>query len=87
MVKLAALDRTDDGLLHRLGELDDLGGVVQLATVLQAARPREDRGDRVGGGGLALLVLPVVAGDRAVRCLGLHGLSVGGHQHRRHQAQ
>ena len=64
-------------VLQRVCELDHVGGVVQLAAMLQAARPREDRGDRVGGGGLALLVLPVVAGDGAVRGLGLDGLAVG----------
>ena len=47
----------------------------------QAARPREDRGDRVGRGRLALLMLAVMAGDSAVRGLGLDRLAVGAHQH------
>ena len=42
-----------------------------LATARQAARPGEDRGDRVGRGLLALLVLAVVARHRAVRGLRL----------------
>ena len=60
---------------------------VELGAVLQASRPREDGGDGVGGGGVALLVLPVVPGDGAVRSLGLDGLAVGAHQHGGHQAQ
>src|SRR5690554_7946442 len=60
---LAALDRRDDDVLERLGELDDLRGVVELAAVHEATGPREDRGDRVGGRRLALLVLAVVARD------------------------
>ena len=44
-------------------------------------------GDRVGAGRLALLVLAVVAGDGAVGGFGFHGLAVGGHQHRGHQAE
>jgi hypothetical protein len=35
----------------------------------------------------ALLVLPVVPGDGAVRSFGLDGLAVQGHQHRCHQAE
>ena len=42
-----------------------------------AAGPGEDRGDRVGRGRLALLVLAVVPGDGAVRGLGLDRLAVG----------
>ena len=64
-----------------------VGRAVELAAVGEAARPGEDRGDRVGRGLLALLVLAVVAGDRAVRGLGLDGLAVGRQQHRGHQAE
>src|SRR5690606_8763984 len=62
---VAALDGVDDDLLERLGEGDQLLVAVQLAAVLEAARPSVDRGDRVGRGGLPLLVLAVVAGDGA----------------------
>jgi hypothetical protein len=55
----------------------DLGRVVELAAILQALRPGEDRRDRVGRGRLALLVLAVVARHGAVRGLGLDGLAVG----------
>ena len=53
----------------------------------EAAGPGEDRGDRVGRGLLALLVLAVVARHRAVGGFGFHGLAVGRHQHRGHQAE
>ena len=53
------------------------GRAVELAAVRQAAGPGEDRGDRVGRGLLALLVLPVVPGHRAVRRLGLDVLPSG----------
>ena len=55
--------------------------------MLEAAGPGVDRGDRVGRGLLALLVLAEVAGDGAVRRLGLDDLAVGRHQHRGHQAE
>src|SRR5690606_40354651 len=80
-------DGLDDDVLEGLREADDLGGVVQLAAVLEAAGPGEDRRDRVGRGRLALLVLAVVPGDGAVRGLGLTGLAVRGQQHRGHQAE
>jgi hypothetical protein len=38
--------------------LDELGVVVELAAVDEAASPGEDRGDGVRGGLAALLVLP-----------------------------
>ena len=53
----------------------------------EAARPGEDRGDRVGRGLLALLVLAIVARHGAVRGFRLHGLAVRRHQHRGHQAE
>ena len=60
---------------------------VEFATVGQPARPGEDRGDRVGGGRLPLLVMAVVPGDRAVGRLGLDCLPIRCHQHARHQPQ
>ena len=61
--------------------------VVELGAVREAARPGEDRGDRVGRGLLALLVLAVVARHRAVRGFRFHRLAVRRHQHRGHQAE
>ena len=84
---LSTLDGLDAHLLERLGELRDLRRAVDLAAVGDAPGPGEDRRDRVGRRLLALLPLPVVPGDGAVRRLRLDGLAVGGHQHRRHQAQ
>src|SRR3954454_963572 len=84
---LPVLDRLDAHPLERLGELADVGSVVHAAAVGEAARPREDRGDRVRGGRLALLVLAEVARDGSVRGLGLDRLAVGGHQHARHEAE
>ncbi len=58
-----------------------------LPRIFEAAGPGEDRGDRVGRGRLALLMLAIVAGDGAVRRLGLDRLAVGRHQDRGHQAE
>ena len=71
----------------RVGEPLQLGVVVEFGAVRQAARPGEDRGDRIGRGLLALLVLAVVAGDGAMRGLRLDGVAVGRHQHGGHQAE
>ena len=76
LVILPLLDGLDADALEGLGERGDLGRAVELAAVGQAPGPGEDRGDRVGRGRLALLVLAVVARDRAVRGLGLDGLAV-----------
>ncbi len=65
----------------------DLRRLVHPAAGGEAARPGEDRGDRVGRGGFALLVLAEVAGDGAVGRLGLDGLAIGRHQDARHQAE
>src|ERR1700753_176 len=59
---LPALDGPHADVLQRAGERGDPGRAVELAAALQAPGPGEDRGDRVGRGGLALLVLAVVAG-------------------------
>jgi hypothetical protein len=82
----AGLDRLDADPLEGVGELQD-GVVVELGAVGEAARPGEDRGDRVGRGFLALLVLAVVAGHGAVRGFGFDRLAVRRHQHRGHQAE
>src|SRR6185503_7782155 len=58
---LARLDRLDAHLLERVGELHDVGRTVELTAVLEALRPREDRGDRIRRRGLALLMLAEVA--------------------------
>src|SRR5690606_15389478 len=84
---LAAFYRVDAHLFERFGKADDIGCVVETAAIDQAARPREDRCDRVGRSGLALLVLAIVAGDGSVRRLRLYGFAVRSHQHRCHQAQ
>ena len=84
---LSALDRLDADPLERLGELGDLGRLVHPTAGGERAGPGEDRGDRIGRGRLALLVLAVVAGDGAVGGLGLDGLAVGGHQDAGHQPE
>jgi hypothetical protein len=77
----------DADLFQRFGEAGHIGRVVELAAITRPLRPGEDRGDRVGRGRLALLVLAIVAGDGAVRGFGLDGLAIGRHQHRGHQAE
>lgn len=84
---LAGLDGLDADALEVERELLEGGVAVELSAVVQAARPREDRRDGVGGGLAALLVLAPVAGDRAVGGLGLDRLSVGRDQHGGHQAE
>ena len=84
---VAGLDGVDAHLLQRGRELGERGVVVELGAMGEPARPGEDRGDRVGRGLLALLVLAVVARDRAVRGLRLDRLAVGRHQHAGHQAE
>src|SRR5579859_5681076 len=43
----AGFDRLDAHLFQRLGEMRDVGGVVELGAIDQAAGPGEDRRDRV----------------------------------------
>ena len=63
------LDGVDDGLLHVFAERAQLLVVVQLGAVREAAGPREDARDGVGGRGLALLVLaPLTRASGALRC-------------------
>src|SRR5581483_7235712 len=72
----ARLDRLDADALERPGELDDVRRVVELAAVLEGARPGEDRGDRVRRRRLAALILAIVPRHRAVRGLRLDGAAV-----------
>src|ERR1700751_4641393 len=69
----AGLDRVDAYLLQGGRELGERRVVVELGAVGKPARPGEDRGDRVGRGLLALLMLAVVARHRAVRGFRLPG--------------
>src|SRR6185436_10222571 len=57
---VAVLHRLDADLFQRGGELRQFVIVVELGTVRQATGPGEDRGDRIGRGLLALLVLAIV---------------------------
>src|ERR1700722_14653934 len=84
---VAAVHRVDANLFERLGKFDDVGRVVERAAILQPAAPGEDRGDRVGRGLLALLVLAIVPGDGAVRRLGLDRLAIRRQQRRDHHAE
>src|SRR5262249_26888620 len=83
----ARLDRGDRDLLQGRREFRELGVVVELGAVREPARPGIDRGDRIGGRLLALLVLAIMPRHRAVGRLGLHHLAVWRHQHRRHQPE
>lgn len=59
---------------------------VESASVPEASCPGIDARDAVSGGGFALLVEPVVAGNRAVGCLGFDA-AVGADKDARHQPQ
>src|ERR1043166_5578319 len=63
---VAVLDGVDTDFLQRVREFSELFVVVELGAVGEAPGPGEDRGDRVGRGLLALLVLAIVAGDGPV---------------------
>src|SRR5579871_619989 len=52
---VAGLDRRDADLLQRQRKVFDIRRAVEAAAIEEAARPGEDRGDRVGRGLLALL--------------------------------
>src|SRR5579872_2880879 len=58
------LDRVDADLLQRRRELRQRGIVVELGAVAEAARPGEDRSDRIGRSVAALLIFAVVSRDR-----------------------
>src|SRR5256885_16397602 len=81
------LDGLDADLFQGFGKAYDIEYVVEGAAITQPSGPSEDRGDRFGRGFLALLVLTVVARDRAVRRLRLDGVSVRGQQYRGHHAE
>lgn len=81
------IDGVNAGLLEALGEGDNLGLVVELATLDETTGPGEDGGNGVGGGLVALLVLTVVASDGAVGSLGLEGLAIGGDEDRGHETK
>ena len=58
-----------------------------LARWASPRRPGKDRGDRIGRGLAALLMLAIVPRHRAVRGLGLDDLAVRRGQHRGHQSE
>lgn len=81
------IDSVDAGLLKALGIGNDIGGVVELATLDETTGPGEDGGNGVGGGLVTLLVLTVVASDGAVGSLGLEGLAIGGDENGGHETE
>lgn len=81
------IDGVNAGLLKALGKGNDLGGVVELATLDETTGPGEDGGNGVGGGLVTLLVLTVVAGDGAMGSLRLEGLAIGGDEDGGHETQ
>ena len=83
----AALDRLDADPLERLGELRDLRRLVHPAARGKARVQAKIEAIGLVEVGFALLVLAEVAGDGAVRGLGLDGPAVGAHQHAGHQAE
>lgn len=85
------VDDVNAGALELLSKDNDFRRVVELATADETTGPGKDRGNGIGGGLTALLVLTVVAGDRAVGSLGLEGRTVrggksGGHETERAEA-
>src|SRR5260221_9103801 len=83
----AGFDGIDADLLQRCGELRQRVVVVELGAMRQPAGPGEDRGDRVGRGLLALLMLAVMPRHRAMGGLVFNRLAVGCQQDRGHQAE
>src|SRR6185437_6097835 len=84
---VARLDRIDADLLERVRERVERCVVVQLGAMGEPARPGKNRRDGIGRGRLALLILPVVSGDRSVRGLGFHSPSIRRQQDACHQAE
>src|ERR1700761_1723480 len=84
---VAFLDGGDADLLERACELRQRLVVVELGAMAEATGPGEDRGDGVGRGLLALLLLAEVTGHGAVGGFRFHGLAVRGHQDGGHQAE
>src|SRR3984893_2516052 len=74
---VAGLDGVDANPLQRGGKLRQSLVVVELGAMRQAAGPGKDRGDRIGRGFLALLMLSVVPRHRAVRGLAFPRVAVG----------
>src|SRR5260370_22043563 len=60
---LSTLDGVDTDPFEAFGEANDIGGFVEGAAIPQAARPGEDRGDRIGRSLPSLLMLAAVARD------------------------
>ncbi|KCZ86404.1 NADP-dependent isocitrate dehydrogenase [Hyphomonas adhaerens MHS-3] len=83
----AGFDRLDDGLLQRLRKFPHFRRTVHPAAMVETLGPGVDRGDRVGRGRFAFLVVAVVAGDCAVGGFGFDRVAIRAHQDRRHQAQ
>lgn len=81
------VDNVDTGALELLGEGDNVGGAVELATLHETTGPGENGGNGVGGGLTALLVLTVVTGHGAVGGLGLEGRAIGGGESGGHQTE
>ncbi len=71
---VALLNGVNDCLFEGVGELGEELVVVKLGSVVETAGPGEDRGNGVGGSGLTLLPLSVVAGDGAVSSLSLNNV-------------
>jgi len=85
--EVTRLDRVDADLLQRFGEMSQTRILVQLGAMQQSAGPREDGGDRIGGGLVALLVLTIVTGDGAMGGFGFDCATVRAYEDRRHHAQ
>eukprot|EP00128_Syssomonas_multiformis_P005792 Colp12_sorted_trinity150504_noHs@29020 len=84
---LACFDGLDAHSLKSISEEGELLVAVELGTVGKTTGPGKDRGDRVGGGLLALLVLTVMASDSAVGGLSLDRLAVRAHEDRGHHTE
>lgn len=79
------VDGVDARLLEAFSKGYDFRSLVENSTLDETAGPGEDRGDGVGGGLIALLVLTIMASHGTVGGFGLEGLSVwrdedGGHE-------
>lgn len=81
------IDSVNASLLKALSKGDNLGGVVELATLDETTGPGEDGGNGVGGGLVTLLVLTVVASDSTVGSLRLEGLAIRGNENRGHETK
>lgn len=81
------INGVDTGLLEALGKGNDVGGVVELATLDETTGPGKDGGNGVGRGLVALLMLTVVASDSTVGGLRLEGLAIGGNEDRGHETE